>query len=171
MGLCISGGFAFFGNKAPDSNVAEPVIRKAIPSNTQKRRDSNMPTAIQNEGTKYLSRGITELIDRKTLITSSPGDSSLLFVSQNWNPPPPKPAKPAPPPPPVAPPLPFQYLGKKSEDGVVEVYLGSGDKSYVVQKGAVINGLYKVESIAPPIMTMTYLPLNQLQTIQIGSLE
>jgi hypothetical protein len=98
-----------------------------------------------------------------------------VFGTQNWNPPPPPPqavqeAAP-PPPPPSAPPLPFIYLGKANEAGVWEVYLARADKTYIVKKATVIDGVYRVDAIAPPTLTLTYLPLNQVQTIHIGVLE
>ncbi|WP_413345644.1 hypothetical protein [Massilia sp. CT11-108] len=71
--------------------------------------------------------------------------------------------------PPTAPPLPFTFIGKSVGDGAWEVYLARGDRTYVVrEKGAVIDGTYRVESIAPPVLTLTYLPLNQVQQLNIG---
>jgi hypothetical protein len=94
------------------------------------------------------------------------------FAHQDWTPPPPPPPPPQPappPPPPTAPPLPFTYIGKSVGDGVWEVYLARGDRTYVVRdKGFVIDGTYRVESIAPPVLTLTYLPLNQVQQLNIG---
>jgi hypothetical protein len=71
-------------------------------------------------------------------------------------------------PPPMAPPLPFAYIGKAVADGAWEVYLARADKTYVVRNQTVIDGTYRVERIAPPLMSVTYLPLNQLQQINIG---
>ena len=92
------------------------------------------------------------------------------FASQSWYvpPPPPKPSRPQPP---SAPPLPFAYLGKMLEDGQLTVFLSRQDRNYVVKRGDVLDGSYRVESIEPPLMTLTYLPLNIKQTIQIGGLD
>jgi hypothetical protein len=91
------------------------------------------------------------------------------FAHQDWTPPPPPPAEPPPPPPPTAPPLPFTFIGKALSDGAWEVYLAHGDHAYVVrEKGAVIDGIYRVESIEPPVLTLIYLPLNQIQQLNIG---
>jgi len=73
-----------------------------------------------------------------------------------------------PPPPPMAPPMPFAYIGKAVADGAWEVYLSRADKTYVVRNQTVIDGTYRVEKIAPPQMSVTYLPLNQVQQINIG---
>jgi hypothetical protein len=94
------------------------------------------------------------------------------FSHQDWTPPPPPPPPPEPappPPPPTAPPLPFTFIGKSVADGAWEVYLVRGDRTYVVRgKGDVIDGTYRVDAIAPPVLTLTYLPLNQVQQLNIG---
>jgi hypothetical protein len=94
-------------------------------------------------------------------------------MGQNWNPPPPPPPPPSntPPPPPMAPPMPFTYIGKALADGAWEVFLARGDKTYSVRVQTVIDGTYRVERIAPPLMSLTYLPLNQQQQMNIGALE
>ena len=101
------------------------------------------------------------------------GGADGVFQSQNWTPPPPKMiiAAAPPPPPPMAPPLPFVYLGKAAADGAWEVFLSRADKTYIVRANTVIDGAYKVVAIAPPVMTLTYLPLNQVQQLNIGVLE
>jgi hypothetical protein len=71
----------------------------------------------------------------------------------------------------MAPPLPFIYIGKAVADGAWEVYLSRGDKTYSARVQTVIDGAYRVEKIAPPLMTVTYLPLNQQQQMNIGVFE
>lgn len=94
-----------------------------------------------------------------------------LFDSQTWNPPPPPPPKPAPPPPPVAPPLPYLVLGKKLEDQSWEVYLARGEQTFIAREKGTLENQYRVDSIKPPTMTLTYLPLNQVQTLTIGGTD
>jgi hypothetical protein len=94
-----------------------------------------------------------------------------MFALHNWNPPPPPPPpQVAPPPPkPTAPPMPFTLLGKKLEDGTWQVFLARQDKTYVVKAQDVIEGTYRVESIAPPSLVLTYIPLGERQTLAIGA--
>lgn len=96
------------------------------------------------------------------------GGGGAVFGSQNWTPPPPPPQAPPPPPPPQAPPLPFTYIGKAASDGAWEVFLARADKTYVVRAQMVIDGVYRVDAIAPPMLKLTYLPLNQSQQLNIG---
>jgi hypothetical protein len=78
-------------------------------------------------------------------------------------------APPAPAAVPTAPALPFTVIGKKFERGTWEVYLAKGDASYIATAGTVLDGEYRVVEIAPPVMTLVYLPLNEKQTLQVGA--
>ncbi|MDC6180268.1 hypothetical protein C2I33_18315 [Ralstonia solanacearum] len=96
-------------------------------------------------------------------------DIAQAFPSRDWAPPPPPP--PAPPPKPTAPPLPFVAIGKKWEDGQWQVFLGRNEETFVVKTGDTFDGRYRVDSIAPPSMTLIYLPLKARQTLTIGNME
>jgi hypothetical protein len=71
--------------------------------------------------------------------------------------------------PPVPPPPPFTVIGKQLEQGRWAIFLSMADEPLVVHQGDVIAEHYRVESISPPTMTLTYLPLHQSQTMQIGA--
>jgi hypothetical protein len=169
-GVGIAGWLALFGDKAPASQVAEPVVRAP---NRVVSRTPELPTTAVHAGKVGAVADILTLLPRETLIggAHSTADSATLFSSQNWNPPPPPPAKPIPPPPPSAPPLPFTYLGKKNEDGAWQVFLSRGDETLILREHSVIDDRYRVESIQPPTLTLTYMPLNQIQTLAIGGAE
>lgn len=76
---------------------------------------------------------------------------------------------PAPPPRPVAPPLPYTYMGRITEQGQLSVFLTRNGKPYVARPGAVLDGKYRVDAIDPPLLEFTYLPLAQKQTLNIGT--
>ena len=40
---------------------------------------------------------------------------------------------------------------------------------HTVRQGDTVNGIYRVEQIAPGAITLTYLPLGLQQTLQTGS--
>jgi hypothetical protein len=67
--------------------------------------------------------------------------------------------------------LPFTYLGKQGADGNWEVYLTRGDETLIVRDQMVIDGSYRVDAIKPPNMTLVYLPLKLVQTMDIGSAD
>lgn len=165
--LGISGWLALFGDKtptplfSPDSPAAAPSVPSAY--------GTAQVSAPQKQPAATASGTIIPLISRTALMAGA-GPQQNLFSSTSWAPP----APPAPPPPPVAatiPPLPFIYLGKKHEIGQWEVFLGSGDQTFIVQEGSTVNEQYHIDSIKPPTLTLTYLPLNQVQTLPIGGTD
>ncbi|MET0267781.1 MAG: hypothetical protein ABW202_19475 [Duganella sp.] len=181
MALALAGaaGLLVFGDNAPVSDIAEPVQR----AERQAAADTPAARSGRREDDKSAAGQaiIMRLIPRAELVGEA-GDPAFgagegLFQGQNWNPPPPAPtaaqqaAANAAPPPPVAPPVPYNYFGKAVQDGAWEVYLARGDKTYVVRSQSVIDGAYRVERIVPPLLTLTYLPLNQVQQINIGAID
>jgi hypothetical protein len=169
---------AAFGDRTPAGAIAEPVER---PAAALVRTPAPVPApapAAAKAGDAPAGQAILALVPRDVLIGD--GDAAFgqgqngagPFAHQDWTPPPPPPPPPQPappPPPPTAPPLPFTFIGKSVGDGAWEVYLARGDRTYIVrEKGDVIDGTYRVESIMPPVLTLTYLPLNQIQQLNIG---
>lgn len=162
--LLVAAGFAFFGDKsAPDTLV------EAAPRNTARTPAASAPAPKIAQAGKAEKRApaILALIPRDTLIAAGDGQGAVFNV-HNWTPPPPPPPKPPPPPPPAAPPLPFTYLGRAREQGKWEVFLARGAETLIVRPQMVVDGVYRIDSIAPPSMTLTYLPLKQVQQMNIG---
>ncbi|MDM5179424.1 hypothetical protein PO883_19725 [Massilia sp. DJPM01] len=166
--VLLAAGLLVFGDKTPDSGVSEAVERsapKAAAARTS-AATSTMPAVAAEPA-------ILRLVARDTLIGDDDDafGANTVFGSQNLNPPPPPPPvdnTPPPPPPPSAPPLPFVFIGKAVGEGAWEVFLARGDKTYIVRHKMVIDGTYRVDAIAPPTLTLTYLPLNQVQQLNIG---
>lgn len=178
LALVGAGLLAAFGDRTPSGGIAEPAERpaaRAVPARTP-GQPVVAPTASAKTADAAPAQPVLALVPRDVLIGD--GDAAFgqggagPFAHQDWTPPPPPPPPPQPappPPPPTAPPLPFTFIGKSVGNGAWEVYLARGDRTYVVrEKGAVIDGTYRVESIAPPVLTLTYLPLNQIQQLNIG---
>jgi hypothetical protein len=170
--LLVAAALALFGDKTPDSGVAEAVERKSAAVNAP---PGIKPARAPDKATAEPAIG--RLLARATLIgqdDEAMGGAQDVFGRRDWSPPAPPPVaqeRAAPAPPPMAPPLPFTYLGKAAEGGHWEVFLAIGDKTYVVRDKMVIDGMYRVDAIAPPNLTLTYLPLNQVQQLNIGVLD
>lgn len=169
-GVALTGAAALFifGDNTPDSAVAEAVERApAAP------RQTPAPVATASTQAGLPEPLILRVQDRAELVGDDDTKAGAVFGTQDWNPPPaalpPQPAPP--PPPPTAPALPFTYLGKALSDGAIEVYLARSGTTYIVRENMVIDGIYRVDAIAPPMLKLTYLPLNQAQQINIGVLE
>jgi hypothetical protein len=183
MGVALAGAILLvaFGDRTPADDIAGAVARPGAAAHPvallvpTPARAAAAASAAVSAPAGAGEQAILALVPRATLIGDSDdrfqqGDNGAgPFAHQDWTPPPPPPAAPAPPPPPSAPPLPFTFIGKSVGDGAWEVYLARGERTYVVRdKGAVLDGTYRVESIAPPVLTLTYLPLNQQQQLNIG---
>lgn len=168
VALAAAAGLVVFGDNTPGDVVAEPVERAPAPvagaaapaTDTRADKDSDKQVAI------------LRLVPRDVLIGDGDdrfnGGEDGVFARQDWTPPPPPPAPAPPPPPPSAPPLPFTFIGKSLQDGVWEIYLARGDRTHLVRENTVIDGMYRVDAIRPPVLTLTYLPLNQVQQLNIG---
>lgn len=96
-------------------------------------------------------------------------DEAAAFAPQRWEPPAPPPPRPQPPAEPRAPPLPFKFLGKQLDAGGWTVFLAQGERTLLLKAESDVDGVYRVREIAPPTMTLVYLPLNETQTIEIGA--
>jgi len=101
-----------------------------------------------------------------------PRPAADLFAIAAWRLPPPPPPPPAPvEQPKAAPTLPalnFKVLGKKEENNLWEVYLGRDDLSFIARVGDTLEGLWRVEQIEPPLMTLTHVPSGQTLKLPIG---
>jgi hypothetical protein len=160
-------GLALFGDKTPDEAVAPPAHAGGAQTD-----EGTVGRATRSASPVASSPEILALRERipPPPVPADSEPESRLFGSQNWDPPPPKVA-PAPPAPPTAPPLPYAFIGKKLEAGVWEVYLTRGDEMRIVRADSVIDNTYRVGAISPPTMTLTYLPLNQVQQLSIGATD
>lgn len=172
-GLALAGAAALFifGDNTPDSGVAEAVERAPAPAPVPVAQPA-APVRVASIAPGLPEPLILRVQDRAALVGDD--DDAIaggVFGTKDWNPPPAEQPPPPPPPPPTAPPLPFTYLGKAVSDGAVEVYLARSGTTYIVRDNMVIDGTYRVDDISPPTLTLTYLPLNQVQQINIGVLE
>jgi hypothetical protein len=161
LGLLFALVIAVFGDKTPNLAVSEPAL--LIP--LQVPRDSQVN--VSNQSTSQAA--VLVVKDRQQLIAHDDKSAAELFNPHSWAPPP-IPVPPAivlPPPPPMAPPLPFTYLGKQKEAGEWMVFLKRGNTTLIVKLLDVVEIAYRIEMIAPPSMTLIYLPLNQPQTLLI----
>jgi hypothetical protein len=172
VGLLVAAWLAIFGDKSPSSDIVKPVTRETKSSSTAPvvERKAQNNSSLSTKSTR--TPDILVLQERESLIGGGHKPSRTgLFGSQNWTPPPPPPPKPGPPPPPMAPPIPFTYIGKKFDGSNWEVYIMRGEQTYVVREQTVLESTYRIDSIKPPTLTLTYLPLQQVQTLTIGGTD
>jgi hypothetical protein len=87
------------------------------------------------------------------------------FAKRDFGPKAPKPpvARPAKP---EAPPLPFQYFGRVTENGKTEVFVLRGDELLAIEPGQTL-GEYRVEAVGETSIAFTYLPLKTRHTLEL----
>jgi hypothetical protein len=68
---------------------------------------------------------------------------------------------------PSAPPLPFTYIGRLTQDGVTEVYVTRGDELISIAAGRNIDAEYRVDAISESRIAFTYLPLKTKQSLEL----
>lgn len=169
--LGIAAWLALFGDRkdagdAAAVSVAVPRQPQVAPAEPTSRRAAPQPKAgSAAEPIEALVKR-SELVSRARTATSDTIAAQDLFSSRSWTPPPP--AASAIIATPAAPPLPFVYLGKKVEGEVWEVYLSRAEQTFIARVGQTLDASYRVDSIAPPSLVLTYLPLGQSQTLPIG---
>ena len=133
------------------SDVVQPVQKKSL-----------RPQKVERADSVQTSDGLLSKLKRQRL----PENERDMFLSKSWfvPPPPPKAVQP------TAPQFPFVYMGQLAEEGEKEIILlTKQNRNYQVREGDVLDGIYHVDEVSPPVMTLTYLPLNIKQTIQIGA--
>lgn len=142
------------------ANIVQANIRE--PGKPGVRHSAN---AIEVADVKLESLGKRDINQEKMI---------NMFEKRTWvippppPPPPPKP-KPMPPPEPVAPPLPYAYLGSYQEPGGhLIIFLTKGERMYSVSPGDVLESVYRVDGIVGGQLSLTYIPLNTVQTLSVG---
>ena len=174
--LLICGWLAVFGDKSP-SGASLPVEAATVRATAaaEPARASGHASGGATERTPGAAArdAVLALTPRDALMPPPPGTRTGagrdLFVAHSWAPvvKPPMLAPVAP----TAPPLPYSYLGKKLENGEWEVYLARGERTLIARQGARLDAEYQVNGVAPPVLTLTYLPLGLTQTLPIGEIR
>ena len=156
-----------FADKTPNDQMTTPKLLRSA------SQQLSTPKVTSSTIVKTDSVSLETLVDRAKLIGSEESKSPKwrnLFASSSWTPPTPlsKPSTQITAIAPTAPTFPFQYVGKKLEESIWEVYLSRGDQSFLVREGGTLEGTYRIDSITPQRLTVTYLPLGQSQSLSIG---
>jgi len=136
-----------------DTGVVQPEIPKTHESRQNRER---LATAEPS----------TDIPVDKLRRPAMPEEVKDMFTVKSWYVPPPPPKIV---PLPVAPPFSYAYIGKMFEMGDrPAVFLEKQKRIFIVREGDAIDRIYRIDSIVPPVMTLTYLPLDIKQTVQIG---
>lgn len=95
-----------------------------------------------------------------------------LFGAKTWNTPPPREQRrPAPPVAPMAPPFPYTIAGSIVDANGMMIVFTNQQQNFALRVGEVLDKTYRVESIDPQSVTLTYLPLGLTQRVATGGLN
>lgn len=145
---------------APREN--EVVVVDVNPAAARSRDPSGVARA--GESTPALKR-----IARGEIALAAATDP---FVGTSFVPPPPAPVAappPPPPPPPKAPPLPYTFVGLLEQGaGKPAAFLARGEALFVVSAGDIVESDYRIESLSPTEIVLTYLPLSERQRLSVS---
>jgi hypothetical protein len=146
------------------ASIVEPVTREARPKALSVDAGTQAEPVQERDSTLSLPQ-------RDRVVPDSTGKA---FANLSWIPPaPPQRVAPPPPPPPpvvpVAPPLPFTFVGLLEQGSArPQAFISKGDVLFVVSAGDMLEGgTYRVDTLSAQQITMTYLPLNTPQTLNI----
>lgn len=64
--------------------------------------------------------------------------------------------------------LPFQFLGRYTDEGKTAYFLQIDGQNVVARPGEKVNDSYLLDSVSGNAMNFVYLPLNQKQTLVVG---
>jgi hypothetical protein len=148
------------GGNQEGSRVAElDPGEKARPAAAERRPDAASPAAEDAE------------VDLEKLKQRDMARKfGEMFPVNKWEPPPPPPSARRPEAP-RAPPLPFRFFGRMIDNGTTVVFLDRNSDIYAVKAGDTVAGTYRVEEINGAEIVLTYLPLQQRQTLPISTIE
>lgn len=158
-GALVSYGAMVFSGGSAESGVIEPVTRTA--GNHQ--AGNSKPGAAEAALPKTIAPPVRTSLDQTA--------ANNLFAANSWLPPPPPPPKelpPPPPPPPTAPPMPFNFVGLLQDQAKPTAFLAKDDQLLLVTTGDTVEGTYRIDSVSAKEIVLTYLPLNQRQSILIS---
>lgn len=144
------------GNDEPDIALARPGKASVPHPKNRGEAETEMPgdAPLAKLNRQPLPENVQEMFGGKTWHVAPPTAKATATTA------------------PSAPPLPFVYTGKLAEEGErIVVFLNKQGRSYIVRDGDVLDKIYRVDEVRPPVMALTYLPLNVKQTIQIGELD
>lgn len=168
LALGVTVGLSVLGPDEEGDGLAEAVVRPASKAGVsargadQRAGSETALTALKPRAAPYKS------VD-EALATELAEKEPPIFHAQSWNPPPPKVVAKVEPP--KAPPWPYAYLGQQSSQGEWWVYLTLGEETRAVKQDQVLDGKYRIDRIEPPNLQVTYLPLKEVQTVNIGDFK
>jgi len=150
----------------PKRVVALAVALVAVASLVMGREQPALEAARPSPAPAQMTGSLSE-IDLSKLERAQPAAPQAdPFAARSFAAPP-RPQSPARAGAPTAPPLPFRYAGRLTQDGKTEVFVVRGDEIISVAAGQNIDAQYRVDALSASRIAFTYLPLKTRQSLEI----
>ncbi len=185
VAVAFAGGVAFVAAQQWSARAEVSQVIESIPRDGQAQ--TGTPVAAASGATPVASAAPPARAPATPGDIGSPDRAQALlatgaraFAVHSWLPPAPPPPPPPPPPPkvvaapppaPTAPALPFVFVGmlEKGLEQRPQAFLAKGDALLVVGAGDLLdNRTYRIETLTPQEVVMTYLPLDIKQTLLVS---
>ena len=167
--LAVTVWFSVGNPDSPDGVVSEAVVKSTSAEASTASRSGVKPVATEASLTRLKVRQPPYPLFDAAAVADMADKEAPIFHLQSWTPPPPKVVAKVELP--KAPPWPYVYLGQQYSQGEWWVYLTLGDETRAVKKGQILDTKYRIDKIEPPTLSVTYLPLNEVQTVTIGAFK
>ncbi|MFT3737039.1 MAG: hypothetical protein QM776_18845 [Rhodocyclaceae bacterium] len=153
----IAAWLAFFADKTPNGEIAEPVARSSnagqVESGQVAASGAEAPPVESSAPAGFAREGVRALLDQ---------DSPVNLFGNGRPPEPERPQVQEP----QAPTPDFRFIGRMLRDGRWNVFLDSDKSTYVVTPGSVIKD-YRVEAVQSNQVQLTHLPTKSTHIIPI----
>lgn len=146
-----------------DDGTVEPARQGAGPDRRGGAPAAKRSMKVDDDQAQRLVRSVAQWQSRQPLPPLTT-DTATPWSSQRPPPPPLAETVSAAPPPPMAPPFPHAWVGRFNDSANRAIVAGM-DATWVVAVGDVIDGQWRVDQIQERQMSLTYLPLQQHQTV------
>ncbi len=159
LALALAGWAAWQG----DDGTVEPTRQSTGPERRGGAPAAKGTARAVDDQAQRLVSSVAQWQARQPLLPLTP-DTAMPWASQRPPPPPPVDPVSAAPPPPMAPPFPHAWVGRFNDSAKRAIVAGT-DSTWVVGVGDVIDGQWRIDQIQERQMNLTYLPLQQHQTV------
>ncbi len=167
--LALTAWFSVDGRDSTVGVVSEAVVRSTSAGASTAKRAAVKPTSTEENLTRLKVRQVPYPLFDAAMLADMTDKEAPIFHLQSWTPPPPKVVAKVELP--KAPPWPYVYFGQQLSQGEWWIYLTLGDEARAVKKGQILDTKYRIDKIEPPNLSVTYLPLNEVQTVTIGAFK
>lgn len=156
----------------PPGSAAQVTASPASPPSAGVAPEARLQATVQSMVQSAMLAGLQGWTERRSDARELPPPRPMTSATPSaWAsqqpPPPPPPPKRTQPEVPQAPRFPHAWVGRYSDESAQRAVVSGPVSTWVVRAGDVIEGQWRIDSIQNRTMTLTYLPMQQSQTVSM----